>query len=213
VKSLCLVPLLAACADLPPRDERDLAAVKISAVVTVHLAETPVFTTELVYDGCYSLHVMATVDDVAVDLEEPEDDCAKAMLHVDERPAPRDISTITLADASATKSIEVARLFVNPRLTVSPAMTAGPQIIGVEDPRAIDSAMVWFRSADNRTSWIKPADPSTQGQLRFTVPPGVTGQGTLGVELTIKDNAVTCLGWASCKASVNGGEVFTVTVQ
>lgn len=230
VKLLSLVPLVAACAEPTGHEERDLADIdQLSAVVMADVGtpsdpigfpvSMPAVSAFIDYPGdhCYALRATATVDGSAPDMfiaggyDDPA--CTKPSLYVDELPAPRDVSTITLSDASATMTIEVARLFVNPRLSVAPTLTAGAQVIRVDDPRAIDAATVWFRSANGRDSWMKAADPSIQGQLRFTVPPGSTGTGTLGVVVKIRDNAVTCIGWASCKAIVNGGASFAVTIQ
>jgi hypothetical protein len=228
VKLLSLLPLVTACADPTGHEMRDLADIdSLSAVVMADVGtpsdpigfpiEQPALSAFIDYPGddCYALRAIATVDD-----REPDEfvaggfdgACTKPSLYVDALPEPRDISTIALSDASGTMTIEVARLFANPQLSVATTLSPGPQVILVDDPRAIDSATVWFRSDNDKDSWMIAADPSIQGQLRFTIPPRASGSGTLGVVVKIRDNAVTCVGWASCKAIVNGGASFAVTI-
>jgi hypothetical protein len=229
VKLLSLLPLVAACGPSLDHEARDLADIEdLSAVVMADVGTPsdpigfpvalPALSAFIDYPGddCYSLRAAATVDGSVPDTFIAggfDDACTKPSLYVDAVPAPRDVSTIVLADASATMTIEIARLFVNPRLSVATTLAAGAQIIRVDDPRAIDSATVWFRSDNGKDSWMIAADPSIQGQLRFVVPPRTTGTGTLGVVVKIRDNAVTCIGWASCKAIVSGGASFAVTIQ
>jgi hypothetical protein len=230
MKSLvAAVAVLAACTDSVPREERHLedmpqlaANIDVDVGVPADPFGTPNIATGLsvlidyAADGCYALHssASASVDGHELAIIDGDDEtCAKPSIYLDALPAPRDISTIDLRDESATYSISVARLFVNPRITLATQLAPGAVVARVDDPRAIASATVWWRSADGKQSWMKPVDASTQGELRFVIPAGTSGQGTLGIAVTIRDNDVSCVGFASCKAIVRGGGAFVVDVQ
>ena len=238
MKSLAILAAFSGgCTDPLEREVRELAAMpNLDAVVDVDVGVPqdpfglPSYSTGLSVfidyagDVCYSLHASATA---LVDGTTPEtfmigglessskDDevyCAKPAIYT-ARPAPRDTSTITVADDSAAYEIAVARLFVNPRITLAASLAPGPVVARVDDPRAIDSATVWWRTADGTQGWMKPVDVSTHGELRFSLPAETRGTGTLGITVTIRDNDVSCIGFASCKAIVRGGGAFAVTVE
>ena len=235
--SPAFVALLAACTDSLPHEERTLAAMpNLSAVVDVDVGvPADPFASSSAATGlgvsmdypdaaCYSLATTthATIDGLAPEIlvvggmgstsNGDPSSCTKPAIYTPLQ-APRDVSTITVADHTATYEIRVARLFVNPAITIPTTLQPGPVVAKVDDPRAIASATVWWRGADGAQSWMKPADVSTHGALRFQIPSETHGPGTLGITLTIRDNDVACVGFASCKAIVRGGGAFAVTVE
>ncbi len=228
---LAYVAALAACADPPARDAKLVEIDQLTAIVDadVGVPQDPLGTPSIgtgvsVYidypgSACYSLATTtATVDGSEPDAflaggMDADAACEKPAIYLDAPPTPRDVSTITLADDTATYSLTVARLFVNPTITLPTTLSVGPQVARIDDPRAIAAATVWWRSADGTQGWMKPVDASTHGELRFTIPTATSGRGTLGITITIRDNAVSCVGFASCKAIVRGGGAFDVTVQ
>lgn len=231
------VAMLAACTDPLPREERPLAEMPtLSAVVDVDVGVpedpfgppnvSPGLSVYMDYAGatCYSLHATtrAHVDGIepetllvgGVESSSKDDEtyCAKPAIYTP-RQDPRDVSSIVVEDHTAAYEIRVGRLFVNPAITLPQPLRPGPVVARIDDPRAIASATVWWRSADGGQSWMKPVDTSTHGELRFAIPAETHGQGTLAITLTIRDNDVSCVGFASCKAIVRGGHAFAVAVE
>jgi len=144
-----------------------------------------------------------------------ESGCESPSFLVHERPAPRDVSTIRLADDSATLTIAIEDFLVNPAMVVpGPVRSSQPAVIKVFDSRPLARARVWWRAdvVTGTNQWtVNEADVSTPGEIRFAVP-AYTGKGTLQIQVAITQHQLECRGFAACDVTVHGGASVPLTI-
>lgn len=241
-KLACVVALLAGCDALDGHEHRSLMELgAVTAEVFVDLGAPwgtgsddvhPGAHVSLDYSasGCLSLEHDAEgmLDGTASDYSEVgyyddgggyghNDDpyCARPAFYFERVPASRDVSTVEVSDASASFSVEIPLLLVNPVITLGELERGSIAVARVEDSRPITSVRVWFQSSyEEPTPVYWPVDATIVGtEVRFPVPTTARGSGTLGINLTYKEHDLACTGFASCDVHVQAGASFTRTFQ
>jgi hypothetical protein len=136
-------------------------------------------------------------------------------------PTARDVSEIELRDSSASVTIRVPQLLVNPAFESAGTAQRGTMTsVRILDERPIRSASVLWRAAPPGTGeWrTYAADHDTPGELRVMVPATAPlGPGTLAVEVTIYHGGLEdpglCPGIASCQVNSRGGAYLSLTIE
>lgn len=133
--------------------------------------------------------------------------CTEPAFYFDRLPEPRDVSTLEVADGSASFSVDVPRLLGNPAITLGELQRGSIAVARVEDPRPMSAVRVWFQSSYEEPMPVYwPVDATVVGdEIRFPVPSTARGSGTLGINISYKEHDLTCTGFASCEVNVQAG--------
>jgi hypothetical protein len=149
-------------------------------------------------------------------------DCQAIELVLATAPAlPGQVSTFTLADATATWTVSGKDLLTNDLVTTSALAPGGHATVAWTSATQIAAAYVEF---DNQYQDVQfaaqlpdlstePAGSITDNVIHFDIPPGVSGYGTLHLDANRTPAAVACDGPATCALSVSAAADFTATIR
>jgi hypothetical protein len=141
--------------------------------------------------------------------------CQPPYYSIDHVPPGKPTSILRLADATASYSMEVDRLFVNPAMTIATPLARGQVArIDVADDRQITKvdAMWWVGNSESATGYDVMATVAANG-ISFTMPTQVSGPGWLEVRVGLAAPQITCNGFSTCSATIKGSQRFEGTLQ